>query len=415
MAKIMNRLIARWWWTISLALLLGFFIFGYKQMYFHQDDIDWFIMANRPFWGVIVAPIADHVNYLWRVLLKAQWNAFGLYFPGYLTVSFLMHAGVIWLIYKLSLLTSGRRDLAGIAAIIYTINTNWTEVVLWISGQTISITVLFVLLAMISIWNKRGEVTSLFLAGMTSALALGLPIAAMLVYGYKSSKKHLLSSIKITKVGWGAILSLLSVIGVYFFLSTDGTKIEFGRQWLFQVIQVWGLAIINTVIGRLIVPFDRFEMFRIIFVLFLMVCGAIKWKRQLYELWKDEWSRFLILQMGFYYLIVAAGRSQYGVGMMRAERYGYLGVALFLLLVIRALRNVKLGRWILLVPVIVLVQCFGLYQRSRAYVQRPQQLKLLIQTIQTDRSRVDPEAFLPDFVFGYERLKYFDLMSLIKD
>ena len=151
----MSKIIEKWWVLISLILLVGLYMWGVKYMYFHQDDLDWFMMANQPFWEVMSSPLSDHINYLFRILLKFEWDIFHLYFPGYLFVSTVMHALVVAMIYKVAKATSGRLDLAAMAALIFSINTNWTEVVLWTSGQTISITALFVLLVMHAIWQKN--------------------------------------------------------------------------------------------------------------------------------------------------------------------------------------------------------------------------------------------------------------------
>jgi hypothetical protein len=147
-----------------------------------------------------------------------------------------------------------------------------------------------------------------------------------------------------------------------------------------------------------------------------MVVGLWKWRGKLVEIWRDNWSRFLIVQIAVYYLIVAIGRAQYGVGIMRAERYAYLGLALFLLLAVRVLRNVKIGKWGWVVPVIVVLQCIGLYRRAEDYVVRPQQLKILMSEMsETKLENVDANAFLPHFVLNDERLKYSDLIILLKD
>lgn len=414
MSKMISRIIEKWWWVITGIILGGLYVYGYKEMFFHQDDLDWLAMANHPFWQVMASPIGDHVNYLFRVLFKIEWNIFGLYFPGYYAVSVTMHAIVIYLLYLLARETSGRRDLAAICALLFTINTNWTEVVLWISGQTISITVLFVLLAMLSIWKKRGEVLTLFLASWTSALALGLPFATLLVYGLQKSKKYFYM-LK-PKTGWGTLLTLLGVAMVYYFFGTDGTKIEFGWQWGVQVAMVWVLAMVNSVVGRLFMPFDRFETLRIMGVLIFFLGGMWIWRDKLISIWRDSWSRFLILQISFYYLIVSVGRAQYGVGIMRAERYAYLGLALFLLLVVRVLRGWKMGGWVWIVPALIIVQCLGFYVRARAYVIRPQQMRTLFEEVRrTDPKDIDPDKYLPHFVLNDERLRYSDLLKLMND
>ena len=403
----MSKIIEKWWVLISLILLVGLYMWGVKYMYFHQDDLDWFMMANQPFWEVMSSPLSDHINYLFRILLKFEWDIFHLYFPGYLFVSTVMHALVVAMIYKVAKATSGRLDLAAMAALIFTINTNWTEVVLWTSGQTISITALFVLLVMHAIWQKKYRSISVWLSTFTSALALGLLPAIFLVYGVDYKKK------KIFKLGYVAILMSIIVFLLYKYVATDGTKIEYSIAWMVKVIEVMGLAIINTVIGRLFIPFDRFETIRIVLVCIAIGISAWKLRKNLKEIFEDKWSLFLMFQIFFYYLVVAAGRAQYGVGIMRAERYAYLGLALLLLLCVRLLRNTKIGKWVWIVPTILMIQIFGLYRRSEDYVKRPQQLKQVIEQVQKDRAVVNPDSYLPYEILNDERLKYVDLIKLI--
>lgn len=398
MAK-MSDWVSKWWRGIVGLLLLSIYIYGYQKMFFHQDDLDWLILVNRPMWGVMTAPIADHVNYVFRVLFKLEWNIFGLYFPGYLAVSLAMHAIVVWLLYLLAKVTTGRRDLAGAVAILFAVNTNWTETVWWISGQTILITALLVLVAMYGLWKKRGEPIALFFASWTSALALGLLSSTFLIYKNKR---------------WLVGLLLIIIGAIYYFLGTDGTKIDFGWRWALQVIEVAGLMSINSVVGRLLIPFDRFETIRMGVVSIAIVYVIWRWRGRLLEIWRDEWSRFLILQLGFYNLIVAIGRAQYGVGIMRAERYTYLGLALLLLLFVRVIRDLAVGKWIWIVPVLVILQLGGFYIRARAYIERPQQMKVLFAEIRkTAPSKIDPNAYLPHFVTNDERFRYSDLLGLM--
>ncbi|MFH2085212.1 MAG: hypothetical protein ABII21_00250 [bacterium] len=395
----MAKIIGKWWLVVIVVLLVGVWVCGLKNMYFHQDDLDWFLMANRPLWGVIVSPIGDHVNYVWRLLLKIEWDTFGFNFPGYYTVSVVLHALVIWWLYLVANVTSGRQDLAASAALLFSVNTNWTETILWVSGQTILVTALFVLLAMYTVWQKKGETITLFLVSWTSGLALGLLGAT---YVTRRDKR------------WVAALILAIVAVIYYFLGTDGTRIEFGWRWAIQVVEVAWLMTINSVVGRLIIPFDRWEMARIWIVGMLTVYGAWKWRGKLVGIWRDEWSRYLILQLVFYNLIVAVGRVQYGVGIMRAERYTYLGLILLLLLAARVLRRWQWGKWAWVVAVIVILQVGGFYARARAYVVRPQQLRELVFEVKKVNPReIQPEAYLPHFVLNDERLRYSDLMSLI--
>ncbi len=390
------------WSVLTVGLILvGLFWWGVQNAYFHQDDLDWFLLANRPLGEVLVYPIGDHVNYLFRLLINIEWNWFGFNFAPYLLVSVVMHGIVIWLIYLVARASSGRRDLAAIAAVLFSINTNWNETVLWISGQTISITAIFVLLAMLAIWNNKSQGLMLFLASWTSALSLGLLGATVVVD---------------KRLRWKAIVILMLVGLIYLFWGGDGTSLPSSVTWLSRVVVVAGLMVVNTVIGRLIIPFDQFELMRIGIVTALLLWGLWRWRSQLIAVWRDQWSRLLVVQIFFYNMVVAVGRAQFGIGIMRAERYSYIGLALLLLLAVRIFRKVKFGKWIWVVPVIVILQIIGFDVRARAYIVRPQQLKILVRQLRQMRDEeIVMDAYLPKFVLNDDRLKYRDLLSLIKD
>lgn len=404
----MEKIIQKWGKYLIAGLLIAVYVWGSTKMYFHQDDLDWFILANRPVWAVMQAPIGDHVNYLWRALLVSEWNLFGFNFAPYLLVSILIHASVIYLLYQISWKTTRRKDLSMMAAMIFVINTNWTESILWISGQTISITALLVLLGMYTLVRKKGEILPIILNGITSALSLGFLGSTLINYGYDFEKK------KVTKVGMAAIMALLIVFGGYFFKGSDGTKIAFSLAWVIKVGEVCILMLVNTVIGRLIIPFDRYEIVRIALVLMGMLGLMVYYSGKLREIWSDKWSRFLIIQGFFYNLIVAIGRAQFGVGIMRAERYAYLGLAIFLLIVVRNLRHAKIKYLGSLVFLIGVIQMVGFYRRASDYIVRPQQLKQLVWQIETGQDQSESEKYLPHFVLNDERLKYGDLYPLIK-
>ncbi len=238
-------------------------------------------------------------------------------------------------------------------------------------------------------------------------MALGLLPATFLVYGIDFKKK------KIFKLGLAVIFISLIVLLFYKYVATDGTKIEYSLVWMVKVVEVMGLAIINTVIGRLFIPFDRFETIRIVFVCIAMGISAWKLRKNIKELLLDKWNVFLILQIIFYYLIVAVGRAQYGVGIMRAERYAYLGLVLLLLLCVRVLRKTKIGNWVWIVPAILIIQIFGLFRRAEDYVRRPQQLKQVLEQVQKDQNAINPDSYLPYEILNDERLKYNDLINLI--
>lgn len=395
----MEKIITKYWIYIVGVMLIGTYFWGANNMYFHQDDLDWFILANRPFTQVLQAPIGDHINYLWRILLSIEWNLFGLNFAPYLVVSLLLHGGVIWLLYKIAYETTKRRDLSAIAATLFAINTNWTEIVLWISGQTISITVLFVLMAMRSVWNKRGELMWLLLTSWTSALAIGVIGASTLVF---------------KKLRWSGLITLILLGLIYKLWGTDGTQIAYSFDWAIKVVEVATLMLVNTVMGRLIIPFDRYEILRIAIVLVGGVVLIWKYRNRVFELWSDKWSRFLIIQLILYNLIVAAGRAQFGVGIMRAERYAYLGLALVLLIAARILRNTKISLLVWIVPILVGLQIVGFYRRGSDYIVRPQQLKQLVDQVKSGEDKSEGDKYLPHFVLNDDRLKYSDLYKLMK-
>jgi hypothetical protein len=66
---------------IIVVLLMTVYVWG-TQKCTHQDDLDWFILANRPLGQVLTADRGSR-EYVWRVLLSAEWNSFHLNFSPY--------------------------------------------------------------------------------------------------------------------------------------------------------------------------------------------------------------------------------------------------------------------------------------------------------------------------------------------
>lgn len=402
----MEKIITKYYLWIVALILFGVFIFGYINMYFHQDDLDWLIMANRPFWAVMAQPLSDHINYIFRVILKVQWDTFGFRFVPYFAVSILIHFANVLLLNKLVNITTGRKDLSTIVALIFTVNTNWTEIVLWFSGQTISITLTFILLAMIALYIQTYRSISVLFASLTSALALPLIPASLLVWG--KGKKGM------TLFGRALILLSILVLLLYKYRALDGTRIDVSISWVIQVILVMGLGVINTVVGRLALPFDRFEIIRIIATTSILVFLMIKYREKVMQFLRENWNRFLVLQLLFYYLIVAVGRAQYGVGIMRAERYGYVGLALFLLIGARYMMQFKLRLSLWVVGYLLIIQTIGFYHRANAYFVRPKQFREVVVELKNNVSGHKDDEFLPYSVLNDQRLRYIDIKSLIE-
>lgn len=397
------------WWVIAAIMLGVIYGYGHQKMFFHQDDLDWLILANKSWGGIIAAPIGDHINYLWRLLLKSEWELFGLNFPAYLAVSVALHGMNVWLLYQVAR-RLGNESWARLAALIMSVNTNWTETVLWMSGQTILITATLVLLANWARSRKKWQLTTLALSSLTSALALGTVVASGLIDGIDWTKKKL----KRVGVGVGIVVGWIALI--YLTVASDGTELAVSGNWVVKVIGVMGLAIVNTAVGRAIIPFDRLEMVRIVGVAIAMVGLGWKYRARLGEWRQDSWVQFLSVQILAYYLIVAVGRAQYGLGIMRAERYAYIGLALILLLGVRLARTVRVKTGMLVgVLLIVTLQSWGLWVRAEQYIRRPTQMRMLFEQIISQEIKTEMEReYLPHFVLNDERLKYGDIKILFE-
>lgn len=404
-----EKRVVKYWWVGAIVLLGLIWGWGVTQMYFHQDDLDWLILANRSWAHVFAYPIGDHVNYVWRGLLKTEWELFGTNYPAYLTVSVLLHAATVGLFYRLAK-RLGRVEWAGLLSLLLVVNTNWTETVLWMSGQTITITALLVLLAMNAKWEGKYRLTTMWLSSWTSALAIGLLVSTGLTEGWDRATK------KMTKVGWGVVVVGVGLAMIYLLRATDGTTVEYSWPWVGRVGTVAILAELHTVIGRTLIPFDRGEILRIVLVGIGIVWIGWSQRARIGEGLKDPWVKFLSIQLIFYYLIVAVGRAQFGIGIMRAERYAYLGLILTLLILARLWRQVNIKRWMVgVVVVIVLAQTVGLWNRAERYKERPQQLRsLVLQLKETDWQEVEEAAYLPHFVLNDQRLKYRDVRGLFE-
>lgn len=374
-------------------------------MWFHQDDLSWMKLAQLSWSEQFSTPVNEHINYLFRVMFRIEYINFGWNYGYYWVVSVLIHIGVILGIFNLTKILTNDKKLGLLAGLLFSINTNWNEVVMWVSGQTISITVLVVIWTIYWVFERKNYWKiggAILLSSITSALAAWLPVLLGPFY-YKDKK-----------ILYPSILALSFMAGVYLFFSS-GVGGEIGHN-IWQIVGVLSLGIINTVLGRLWWPFEIGEQYRIAITFILLLMILVKWGRQIFKtIYADKRILFLLVAVIVYYGFVAIGRAQYGIGMMRAERYAYMGLALLLPVIYRVAQELKFKLKLIVGMTLVLfvIQLFGFSERMKLYMIRPSQLKNFHnQILNLDKSKCYKNEVFPEFVFGNNNTYYQQYNSL---
>lgn len=417
----MNRL-GGW---IIFFLLSGVFVFGVQNMYFHQDDIIYLVQSASGIKTFLAIPANEHLNYVFRVLIWSEWSLFGLNYPLYLLVSVLIHLANTLLLRSLVRTITHSYWVSNLAAILFVVNTNWNETVLWISGQSFTFSILLSLMAyrLILILNekkftKKCEIICLVvlltLPGFTSGVGLWLPISTLLVYGRSKTQK-------MTTIGKASALSILGLTLAYIKLLDSGIfkyyLNELGLRKLSHIVLFPFLSFFNSVVGRLLVPWDNLRSIRVLLVV-ILVAWLFKRREYLIRLLQKIDFKFSLISLSIYYISITWGRVIYGLGAARAERYAYLGLIFFIILFSQLVMMMKLKKHIvsLVVLIIVGMQIMGFVGRSRAYFVRPRMVKQLISNIrELDRSTCYKNALLPDYIDEYTDLMYSDLNGLFDE
>ena len=373
-------------------------------MWFHQDDLTWMRLAQHSWGEQLLIPVNEHINYLFRLMFKLEYELFGWNYGEYFAVSLMLHLITMVLVGKITTIVTNNRTWGRWAAIIFAVNTNWNETVFWISGQTIQISAV---LGLFTIWLILRQakwpmiLLAMVAASVTSALVVWLPLVTWAVW----YRQRALSRV-----------SVLVLVGIGLIYGKQGNlSVGESINWVTVAI-TGGLMVINTLIGRLWWPWEVGEMGRIGVTTGAIIGWGIVWGKK-WAQWvkKNRQIIYLLVSLAAYYGIVAVGRAQYGIGIMRAERYAYLGLALFLPIAMWTLSQMKVKlQWVGGGAIIILmIQTAGLTDRMGRYVERPRQLKDLSQKIeQLDKTKCYRDDYFPNFVFGNETTTYSEYQSL---
>ncbi len=409
--------------VISLISLL--LHFGLTSMYFHQDDLTYLINSNTNLLNLLTAPVNEHLHYTFTLLFKLQWQLFHLYFAPYFLISVVLHLLNLWLLWLIVKQLTKDSFLAWIAVLLFILNNNWNETILWISGQTITLSSFFVFFAIYRLLQLKEKPFSfkkllvfipiLTLPSLTSALGLWLPVVILPFYGLNFSKR---------KLNWIGVSSLLSLLTIFLFYSTQSSGLNpdsqiphFTFSTLITIVSITFLAPLSTALGSLFVPWDLFRT-RAIILIFLTFSLLTTSHKKILSFLKNKDNLFFLSCLFAYYLVIAVGRFQFGLGIAKANRYAYIGLFFLLILAARFLNQYThkplKAKIILFSLFIILIQISGFYSRAIPYTTRPTQVRSMIEQLQT-LTGCYQDGYLPDFVSPIPVSKYSDLLPLINN
>lgn len=405
--------------------VLVIFQFGFRKMYFHQDDFSYLISSQvRNIGDLLKEPVGEHLHYVFRLFFNLEWEFFGLNFVPYFLVSIGLHLLNLLVMWLIILRLTHNKFLAWAATIIFSINTNWNETVLWISGQTITLSSLLVFWAYCFVTDIKDSqfklkdwlslTVFLILPGITSGLGVWLPLVVLGFYGINYPKR---------KINWKGYASLIA-LSVFLFLyitRSDGVISEVSETILMVKTLFLGfiftiLAIGNTAVGETLVPWDGQMGLRII-VVFSLLLVSFKRRKEILRIFlfdKSVWFAMVCLLL--YYYFVGISRVQYGIGIAKANRYAYMGLIFILILLTQVLNKMKINRGLIALfsIVILLIQIHGFYWRAEPYTQRPTQVRIMVKKLK-QASGCYQDDYLPSYVSPIKIHKYSELLPLINN
>lgn len=363
---------------ILTGLILGLvYLLGLSKMYFHQDDVDFLVAVARDWPTTILQPVNEHVVILFWLLFRLEWWVFGTNFGGFISVSMFLHLINLFLAGRLVFEETRSRYYGLLTGLILAVNNNWNESIWWSTGQMWLLATLFCLISILMLRRWRGGkipiiwglllVAVVVLPGLSWGVGLLWPLIVVLAFGVRGRLRlGLLMSQGVLLLFYRAIAT--PKIGLVSLVSLR-RLIEMG------VFVVVGLA--NTVVGRLVFPWENKPVRFLVLVILLLVILKTAWA------WRKKVSGLpisLISASGLVYLTYSLGRASFGIGQAMATRYAYLPTFFLVMAIIIIWTKISIGKWKDLLALIVsvyfaLAGLIGFWWRVNEWTKRPAMVK----------------------------------------
>lgn len=355
---------------ILIGLILGLVYFsGLSKMYFHQDDIDFLIAVARDWPVTIWQPVNEHVVIIFWLLYRLEWWFFGINFGGFLTVSMLLHGLNLLLAGRLVYEETKSRYYGLLTALVLAVNNNWNESVWWSTGQ---MWLLATLSCLVSLWllrrKKLWPVVPIIavLPGLSWGVGLIWPVILTLAFGVRG------------RLRWGLLASQGALLLIYRLLApVKALTTFFSLERLAQMVVFVVVGMANTVVGRLVFPWENKPIRVVALAVMLLVLAKT------FGLWKKKivgWPAQLIIASVLIYLTYSFGRADFGIGQAMATRYAYLPTFFLVAAVVTIWAKSSLGKWKdnLALGVAIYLALAGLIVfdwRVESWVRRPAMVK----------------------------------------
>ena len=417
--------------TTALFSFAVLFIYGTQQMYFHQDDVDTLVEVVSHWPQSLLTTQNEHVVVFHRLFVRMEWEMFRIYFPGYLFVSFLFHGVNLFLLGVIAKKVTRSSFAAVVAVSLLAINSNWNEVIYWMTGQQQLLWTFFSLLSFLytyTLWQQKKSLKSIqflivyvlsILPGLNFGAGMAWPLILFLLFGWRWRKKRF----SITPLGYTFIVSqvLLSML----YLSLVQQKIATHNSvddWfnLFGIVRFVVVGIGLSIVGRALWPFDQIRTMVVLLLLFtssvILYLRTKAWK----PLLQDKIIQAGILITFATYTIYALPRWHFGMWQAMAQRYVYMPMFFLVLALIVVLHKLNVLEQYKKAVVIVcvgfmLLQTAGFLWRVQPWLLRPQQMRVVFEEIDAlPPTACINDEFLPKYINPFPFRRYSDIWPLFR-
>ncbi len=401
-------------------MVLYLAVSGILKMFFHQDDIDYLIVISKYWPEALWHRANEHVVVMFWLLYRAEWLVFGTNFSGFLFVNIILHLINLFLAGKLVYEETKSRFYGLLTALFLVVNNNWNESVWWSTGQMWLLATLFCLFFLLERKKTGGFIRKIWLTvllvlpGISWGVGLLWPVIVFVGFGLRKRG----NGVRVTAVGYLAMVAQLVLALVYraIFVSIIKPVSPFSLTRVFQSVSFVLVGLSNTVVGRLLFPWENKPVRLVVLVAVLLF---VIYNRKSISKRIMFFEGFLLFSVVAFFSTYALGRASFGIGQAMATRYAYLPTFFLVmgcLVLVSRFKNQLFENLMFLLGIYCLAGGLVVFNwRVTEWTKRPQQTRqyfTLIKQSKTENCYVD--ELLPKFINPEPTKRLSDLIFPLK-
>lgn len=414
----------------AIVALTILFIYGTQKMYFHQDDVDTLVEVVNHWPGALFTTQNEHVVLFHRLFVRLEWELFRIYFPGYLFFSFLFHGLNLFLLGVIAKKVTKSSFAALVAVSLVAINSNWNEVIYWMTGQQQLLWTFFSLVSFLytyTLWQQKKPFAPIqyiyvcilsLLPGVNFGAGMAWPAILFILFGWRWKNKKL----SITPIGVTVIFSQIVLSVLYLYLVQNKIETHDSVAHWFNLFGIFRFVLVGvgmSMVARALWPFDQIRTMVIMLILFtggvILYLRTKPWKLLL----QDKIVQSGILITLATYTIYALPRWHFGLWQAMAQRYVYMPMFFLVLALVVVLQKIKLLEHkkiiVFLCISFVILQTAGFFWRVEAWLVRPNQTRVLFEKIDALKpSDCINDDYLPTYINPFPFRRYSDIWPVFK-